>query len=273
MKLIIASALLSAGISAPQMALSQLSILPNRQIRDARGTDKFDVISGVSRQNIDSSGSNIAGSKPEDSLDAGVLHGGLKDLHGRRVQASECPERIDCVGGFTGDGDIISCADACGKDCCTGDLACDGFTGSVCKDGASCIGDKSCFFAVVSDIVQGCNGTKACYGAGYGGIVNEIVNSCIGDYSCGYAAAYGGFIGSIQDSCVGYLTCYAAGQGDNPYDNCADGGQGGNIGFIQDSCLGDKSCYRTGKCGVIGSIQDSCVGLETCQYAAYEGDI
>jgi hypothetical protein len=78
---------------------------------------------------------------------------------------------VDCVNGTVRDMPGVSCASACDGQCCQGDNACDpygfpGFTGKVCKDGISCMGEKACLGSTVQYLVyQGCNGTLACLGS------------------------------------------------------------------------------------------------------------
>jgi hypothetical protein len=47
----------------------------------------------------------------------------------------ECSvDYVDCVDGFLAGDSTTTCADACEGDCCVGLLACDSFTGKLCRD-------------------------------------------------------------------------------------------------------------------------------------------
>lgn len=73
----------------------------------------------------------------------------------RELQESWCPEGyVICYNGKVIDDPTRSCAEACivggTAKCCSGDDACSGFFGRVCKDGASCMGEYSCQGADIS---------------------------------------------------------------------------------------------------------------------------
>ena len=48
---------------------------------------------------------------------------------------SECGAfgHVQCINGMDAIDSSRTCAEACGGKCCQGDMACDGFTGSICK--------------------------------------------------------------------------------------------------------------------------------------------
>ena len=214
--------------------------------------------------------------------------------------SGSCPpgDVVTCVGGFatsvgnvTYDEGTKTCQDACaaGGECCVGDgtgiiggpfdgqpiNSCTGFNGKVCKSGdiPSCsdnrtTGDKlgkACYYANIAEVVNGCNGYRACEWAGIDGDLGRVVNACHGgDKSCYYAAALG-YIKEIVDSCIGKEACRAA-----AYD-------GGYIGSITNgSCIGgEKSCFLTAAYGGgnISSITNGCRGVGACQFAASKRSI
>ena len=119
---------------------------------------------------------------------------------------------MDCVYGFVQGGSGRTCAFRCNGNCCTGDLACDGFTGKVCQDG-SCNGEASCFYANASGVlVNSCNGDMACIWAGRNGKVGNVIDSCDGPNSCDSIGAHAGGVANIQDSCNAPDACYFAGR-------------------------------------------------------------
>ena len=146
-----------------------------------------------------------------------------------------CPAAIgyvDCVNGTVRTNPGASCADACllqgeGK-CCSGDYACTGFTGTVCKDGS-------------------CNGFAACYNAS----ISSAVNSCKGDYSCDSA----GQLGSVINSCNGYEACQYAGL------------RSGTTRDVRDSCNQNYACRSIAYNGTIGNITSSCNADHACSLA------
>ena len=107
---------------------------------------------------------------------------------------------IKCVNGYV-DGSKITCAEACGNECCKGWHACEDFTGTVCKDGVSCVGKRACEYATVGEVIDGCNGY----------------------WACAYAGKYIGGMGVIHGACKNNWACYAASKGaDSSFDieNC-----------------------------------------------------
>ena len=99
-----------------------------------------------------------------------------------------------------------------------------GFTGTVCKDGISCMDFRACYEAKIGLVHMGCSGTNACQYAGCQedrdpssenctGYVGVISNSCLkGD--CGKAGGYYGHIGKISNSCkADYAGCIKAAYG------------------------------------------------------------
>lgn len=193
---------------------------------------------------------------------------------------------VDCVDGFVR-GTAITCFDQCAGACCKYDSvlgavdACEGFTGKVCMDTNSCIGERACEDANILSpavMVMSCKGDYACFkAASKGGSIGSITDSCNADYACYYAAAYGGSIRSMSDSCNGYKACnYAAAYGGstgsiigscNIYDfSCFYlGYRYGNVGDVVNSCDGINSCREIAAYGgTIGSITESCIGLYAC---------
>jgi hypothetical protein len=56
---------------------------------------------------------------------------------------------VDCVNGYVSDsGGGTTCELACGGACCVED-ACAYFTGKVCKDSVSCMGESACELAKI----------------------------------------------------------------------------------------------------------------------------
>ena len=103
-------------------------------------------------------------------------------LDQRRLQTQEplpwidgCNEAVQCINGYTADDPTISCAAACGGQCCVGNNACRGFIGLVCKDGYSCMGSNACESANIVSVRGSCNGVQACEkAAAYGGYIGDI---------------------------------------------------------------------------------------------------
>jgi hypothetical protein len=91
---------------------------------------------------------------------------------------------VDCDNGQLSSELTISCAAECGGYCCDGDQSCDEFTGKVCKDGVSCMGDYACYYATIPSVIGSCNGIKACYYAGYEGTVGSMHSSCLDNGAC-----------------------------------------------------------------------------------------
>ena len=194
-------------------------------------------------------------------IDTGVLDV-TKHLEDRHLEGGDsCPvsDVIVCDNGITISGYFLNgtdatgqtCKVACEGQCCVGGIrtlssfggssttryapACepytatfgprDGFTGSVCKDGISCIGYTACTDANIASIFHGCNGTSSCFRAGSNdGSVGNIVWSCYGEGSC-FVIGEGGSVGNVTDSCFGKSSCKSAGY------------SGGEIGSIVGSCF------------------------------------
>ena len=153
--------------------------------------------------------------------------------------SGSCPPEdvVTCVDGiatYVGGNATVgtpTCQQACDGGCCLGNgtglvrfsggpfsglpvNSCAGFNGKVCKSGdiPSCsdnrtIGTgpgKACYYANITEVVNGCNGYGACSFAGFnGGDLRRVVNGCIGYDSCFGAAGSGGYIKEIVDSCIG----------------------------------------------------------------------
>jgi len=159
----------------------------------------------------------------------------------------------------------------------------------------SCFGYKACYNADIGRIVGGCNGTKACYYAGYDGSLGEITSSCYGYHACAGAAYSYGIIRKISSSCHGNSTCsYITAYGGKieTISNSCQGKEacaftascyylicGSNITEISSnqfggSCEGERACYGAAyEEGGIGRIESSCRGNHTCFYAAASGSI
>ena len=181
---------------------------------------------------------------------------------------------VNCTNGYNVEESGETCAEACrnGEDCCDGD-ACTGFTGLICKDGYSCKGEASCFYANIEVVVNGCNGYEACVFAGNGGgSIGAVRNSCIGPAACAFAARDGGNIDGIEDSCNGDEgPCGFAAAGFAEDDQVVFGG--GTIGMIKSSCNeGDYVCFSLAYAnGTVGDVVNSCEGKEACSLAASFG--
>jgi len=243
--------------------------------------------------------------------------------------AGECPSGyVHCYKGFeVVDGEVTSvkCEEACGNEfdpnyvalaypyapgrwsggkCCSGGLGgfrgsytnpCDGFTGSVCRDG-SCSGKGACLNSKIDSVVRSCigpspdtgpggtcgsiaqynnvsvgkivdscNGSRSCYDiAQRYGTTKEIVNSCNGINAC-ISAADGGSIESIINACNQERACIYAARGGTV-------GGGSIIGSITNSCNQEKACESAAaRGGSIVEITNSCNGTRACSFAA-EGD-
>ena len=61
--------------------------------------------------------------------------------------------------------------------------------GKVCRDGATCFGESACDHANITIVVNGFIGIDSCWHVGtFGGSINEVYNSCFGQYACAEAA-------------------------------------------------------------------------------------
>ena len=206
-----------------------------------------------------------------------TIGGGLYSPITNSAKAAECPVDVGYVQCFNGyevydNGDYTgdTCAEACGGECCVGDFtnpdtgvttnACDGFSGRVCKDGNSCIGEQACFRAYIRSVISGCKGDGACFYASYDSptYIEKVHSSCNGFRACDGAADYGGFIDYIVDSCQGDYACtYLA----NEY---------GSVSKVRYSCIEDNSCFAAALFGgTINEIVFSCDGEYSCAYAAF----
>jgi len=178
---------------------------------------------------------------------------------------------VECENGYVKNSDPqVTCASECGSNCCVGSYACWKFTGKVCKDGNSCNGKVACSEATIYSVVNSCIGYQACIRAGFdggkigkmvkfarGGQVGDVVDSCIGKYSCKFAA-YRGSVGNITMSCAATYGCYSV-------------AMQGTAGNIVNSCNDDKACSMLARYGDVGDIQDSCVGKFSCFQGAASG--
>lgn len=183
---------------------------------------------------------------------------------------------VDCVNGetTTADGTTITCAAACGSDCCVGDNSCFAANAKICMDG-SCSGTQACYGArQIEYIVNSCIGDNSCNDIE---TVGYIKDSCIGIYACAFAGGHDGKVGFILDSCVGVKACYGAGYGTkvsfiesscNGYGACAGLAHYGNVGFLLDSCHGTSSCTYASN---TGNMTESCRGFEACYELFYSG--
>jgi len=164
---------------------------------DKSGNDDIDPVltevSNVATQEIkENHHSSVVLPKSRHKLDVGVLN-----------PPSTCPtdKVIKCTDGKE---ESTGCTrdNACDVQCCVsgkvGALACDGFTGSICKDGVSCTQPSACSGASISSVYHGCVGFSACKNAGaQGGEIGEINSSCHGMRACYGAASESGKIGKM----------------------------------------------------------------------------
>ena len=86
-----------------------------------------------------------------------VIDGGLM---GRSLKSAKSAKKfVHCIDGVTVEDSGVTCAEACGEECCVGDKSCEGFTGLVAKDG-SCDGPSACENAKIGKVSGGsCAGT------------------------------------------------------------------------------------------------------------------
>jgi len=258
MKLLLASALLAVGFSTAQLARSQVTgqlLAPDVDVTVQGVTKKI-------RSNDSKANSPIR--KLKSRTDIGILSGEEDTPTERHLSSCPLESTVVCYQGLSLTGG--SCQAACDNQCCSGEQACDAFTGAVCKDGKSCFGFKACANANITSVFEGCNGDAACYNAGKGGTLGLVHQSCHNSSSC-QGAAYVGTIAAMHNSCIGGKACYDAA---SYYINDS---YGGTIGTITDSCLGEKACYGAAYdySAIIGDITSSCVGDLSCNYAAAYG--
>ena len=188
------------------------------------------------------------------------------DIVSSSYEVTECStgvDFVDCTGGYLVGDTSVSCATACGGNCCVDTQACFMFTGKVCKDG-SCGGSFACAYAKIPLVVNSCkNSSYQCYMAGsgaHGSSIAGMKNSCNGASSCQYLgmgnAAGAGKVGYVIDSCNGFV-------------GCSNAGYTGTIGLLKNSCNGDYACVdlaRNG--GKSGNVRDSCNAGYSCDSAA-----
>ena len=130
-----------------------------------------------------------------------------------------------------------------------------GFTGKVCKDVQSCMGDSACKDANIPIVVKSCKDEKACISVGlnvdeYGTVlgankVGNFINSCIGYRSC-YQVAFGtgGSVGDLDVSCIGEDACFDMGRD-------LEGGLGGPVtSNLKDCCATARACYQFGEADI-----------------------
>ena len=131
---------------------------------------------------------------------------------------------VVCENGFTADG--VTCADACGGQCCRGAYyqqsrgPCTGFTGRICKDAnrPPCSGQVACNGANIGLVVQGCNS------AGYT-CLNANIGSVVQGCSGGFAACRDANIDVVFQGCRQSYSCFSANiesvdQGCNAFQAC-----------------------------------------------------
>ena len=188
-----------------------------------------------------------------------------------------CTKFVECEDGYqVGTDSSITCQQAClaasnatdasSSNCCVEPNDCDGFTGNVCADegqlscatnGTSTGTDGACFNATISNVVNSCAGPSSCFGAGNGGFVGPVANSCVGNRTCIRLAIDEGIIDSLENSCN---------SGHGGQSACSDmAAYGGAVGSVADSCNGDKACQdlaREG--GNVGAVVFSCNADQAC---------
>ena len=143
---------------------------------------------------------------------------------------------VNCKSGFVQGQSSTSCKTACDGKCCVGPNACEYFTGKICKDTSTCVGDYACFGTVVPYVVGSCNGINTCINTGGSrslpGKIGSIIGSCNGKSACAKAGLpnyHASIVGNITSSCNDEFACYKAG-----YD-------GGSVGDLVESCSGNKA--------------------------------
>ena len=139
-----------------------------------------------------------------------------------RPTYSPTAESIVCVNGIHA-ASGVSCKIACDGQCCKDpddDLdPCDSFTGTVRKDGKSCMGYQACTEGNIKSVTNSCNGYQACYNAGaIGGVVGDLTDACNDVYAC-YEAGNDGEVGDLTNACYGVYACTYAGYDGGVVDN------------------------------------------------------
>lgn len=186
------------------------------------------------------------------------------------IECSAGVDYVDCSVGFLAGNNTVSCATACGGNCCVGSNACFKFVGKVCRDG-SCSGSNACANAKIPLVVNSCRNstnstTSECQFAGSGGgtVVTGMKNSCNGDKACQYLGQGPGAAGNQGSGKVGYLidSC-------NGSFGCSYAASKGKIGFIKNSCNGERACNDLALGGGVSrNIQDSCNAGYSCDGVA-----
>ncbi len=77
--------------------------------------------------------------------------------------------------------------------------SCAGFTGKVCKDCVSCMGNLAYNGATIPSVIGSCNGSQACFVAGFEGTVVSMYTSCICITSCNVIVSQCGCGASPQE--------------------------------------------------------------------------
>eukprot|EP00581_Thalassiosira_minuscula_P008640 CAMPEP_0183708972 /NCGR_PEP_ID=MMETSP0737-20130205/5122_1 /TAXON_ID=385413 /ORGANISM="Thalassiosira miniscula, Strain CCMP1093" /LENGTH=293 /DNA_ID=CAMNT_0025936951 /DNA_START=279 /DNA_END=1160 /DNA_ORIENTATION=+ len=184
----------------------------------------------------------------------------------RTLANGPCNSFFFCTNGMVQNGlqpQGTTCAAYCNGRCCAGQNACDDFSGLVCRDRKSCMGDDSCRGANVDLVAKSCRGNGACLHAGAGyGTIKLMDQSCIGNGACHYMA----FAGEVQEVNQG---CNA----DNACNGAAKNNANG-IAMIRSACNGVGSCtYLAGSENVGGgydgggdqiSMEECCNSVGSC---------
>jgi hypothetical protein len=181
-----------------------------------------------------------------------------------RPTYSPTAESIVCVNGIHA-ASGVSCKIACDGQCCKDpddDLdPCDSFTGTVRKDGKSCMGYQACTEGNIKSVTNSCNGYQACYNAGaIGGVVGDLTNAC-NDYEACLYAGYSGKVGDLTDACNDVYACYEAGS------------SSGVVGDLTNACNDFEACTYAGYDGEVGDLTNACNGVYACTYAGYDGGV
>jgi len=182
-----------------------------------------------------------------------------------RPTYSPTAESIVCVNGIHA-ASGVSCKIACDGQCCKDpddDLdPCDSFTGTVRKDGKSCMGYQACTEGNIKSVTNSCNGYQACYNAGaIGGVVGDLTDACNDVYACYEAGSSSGVVGDLTDACNDVYACYEAGS------------SSGVVGDLTDACNDVYACYEAGNDGEVGDLTNACYGVYACTYAGYDGGV
>mmetsp|Transcript_8851 Transcript_8851/g.14791 ORF Transcript_8851/g.14791 Transcript_8851/m.14791 type:complete len:287 (-) Transcript_8851:109-969(-) len=192
------------------------------------------------------------------SADIGIL----SSSHQRHLGPSTCRNGfLICTNGMFYNGNAppgTTCAEYCNGQCCVGENACDGFSGTICRDRKTCVGKNSCRGARIGLVGNACRGADACLYAGAAdGTINAIERSCVGDNAC-YNTANGGDVRVIADGCNADNACEGVAM-NNP-----DG-----IALIRDACNDVHACsYLAGYQDIGGDLNGTTSGsgyvIEDC---------